>query len=285
MKSLIVLLYCIQANTIDTAPISGEHAARLAVEQIYGYMVRNSKTIGVLTTMKGWCFLQRFNGGRLIMTRMYGDFSAWGNITSGADAEGYYATPNFTIMKALYYLSYLTAATNDTLETPINGQPGYVYLPFASGVGTHAAPKIQQPAIIAPRPAGQGNGNGNDYAGYDFAITGGYEVANDFCQLHEEVDYRVLQFEPWVKENCLGPKNWIAKVVSNGSQIVLKLWDAWKFDASTRDHELAVYLQLKPLWGKFVPFLYVSTPIEFFHALILEYVDVLSFPQRMLTGI
>ena len=168
-------------------------------------MVRNSKTIGVLTTMKGWCFLWRFNGGILSMTRMYGEFPAWGNIAHDAAAEGYHPTVNFTIMKALYYLSAFAANTNDTPETPVNGQPGYVYLPPASSKTAHTAPKIQQPPVIAPMPAGQGPGGG--HAGYTYTISGDYETADDFSQFHREVDYGVLQFEPWVTENFLGPKN------------------------------------------------------------------------------
>ena len=30
----------------------------VALEQLFGYMVRNGKVYGVLTTMKGWCFLR-----------------------------------------------------------------------------------------------------------------------------------------------------------------------------------------------------------------------------------
>jgi hypothetical protein len=248
-------------------------------------MVRNSKTIGILTTMKGWCFLWRYNGGRLYATRMYGDFPAHPPVTDGSNAEGYHATTNFTVMKALYYLSHISATTNDTIETPINGQQGSVFLPYASGDSAHAAPSIQQPnPAIAPRPAGQGGGYGYGYAGqggqygYQYTITGGYETADDYRQFDKEVDYGVIRFEPWVKENYLGPKNWIAKVVSNESKVVLKLWDAWKLDASLRDHELSIYLQLKSLWGRVVPSVYLSTPLEYFHALILQYVDV-SIPS------
>jgi hypothetical protein len=260
---------------IDTAPITGLHPGRLAVEQLYGYMVHNRKTIGILTTLKGWCFLRRGNGGVLTMTHMYGDFPAFGNITHGAAAEGYYPTTNFTIMKALYYLSHLAAATDDTPETPINGQQGLVRLPFASADRTDAAPRIWQPPPIAPRPVGQ---QAQHYhpGYYGYTITGDYDVADDFHQYDKEVDYAVLQFEPWVKGNYLGPKNWVAKVVSNGRKVVLKLWDAWKFDASARDQEVSVYLRLKSLWGRTIPSLYVSTPIHFFHALILQYIDVTS---------
>jgi hypothetical protein len=76
---------------VDTAPLAGEHAGCLAVEQIFGYMVRNGKTYGILTTMKGWCFLSRANGGMLYMTRMYGDFATLTCIQS-------YTTPWYKII-------------------------------------------------------------------------------------------------------------------------------------------------------------------------------------------
>ena len=78
------------------------------------------------------------------MSQIYDDFVPWGNILTGAAQEGYHLTPNFTILKALYYFSHLAAVTNDTLESPINGQPGHVYLPFAQGDMAVAAPTIQQ---------------------------------------------------------------------------------------------------------------------------------------------
>jgi hypothetical protein len=248
------------------------HHGRLAVEQLFGYLVWNGKTIGILSTMKGWCFLYRHSGGILYMTRMYGDFPADGDITQGAAAEGYHNTLNFTIMKALYYISYLAARTNDTPETPINGQLGQVYLPKASRVKADAAPWIVQPRVIAAMPPVEGPLP--VHYRYAYSITEDYETASDFQQFDKEVDYSVLQFEPSLKENRLGPKNWIAKVLSNDNKVVLKLWDGWKFDSSSRDLERDIYLHLKPLWGKVVPSLFVSTPIDFFHALILQFVDV-----------
>ena len=262
--------------TTGTAPIEGEHAGRLAVEQLYGYMVRNGKTLGILTTMKGWCFIRRFNGGILHITPIYGDFPAWGNIITDATQEGYNPTPSFSILKALYYFSHLAAVTNDTPETPTNGQVGHVHLPYASGDTATAAPRIYQPPAIAPGPQGQAGGYGYGYVGqgYAYTITGGYETADDYRVFDTHVDFSVLKFEPWVPEYRLGPKNWIAHVVSNGRKVILKMWDAWKFDSSLRDHELSIYLQIKSLWGNIVPSLFMSTPIEFFHALILEYLDV-----------
>ena len=177
------------ADIVDQVPLNGNYPARLAVEQLYGYMVRNGKTYGILTTMKGWCFLRRVNGGGLYITRMFGDFMVWQGVSPGAAAEGYYNTFNFTIMQAIYYLSSLAEATNDLPETPINGVPGQVTLPYA-GNSTTGAPTIQQPP--PPTPPAQG---GYGYAGQGgYVGQGGYQVLAGYddaecSQYHGDVDY------------------------------------------------------------------------------------------------
>ena len=241
-------------------------------------MVRNGKALGILTTMKGWSFLQRVNGGRLYITPMYADFAPRPGVSAGAVAEGYSAPNNFTIMQALYYMSHLAEITDNLPETPVNGVAGQIYLPPARIDRTDAAPKIQQPQPrLAPMPAGQGGGYGNRDLGQGghqvVHVLGGYDQA-DYFQYHDGVDYSTLQFEPWISVNCLGPKTWLAKVLSDDTTVVLKLWDAWKFNTEARDHEMAIYEHLRSLWGTCIPSLRVSTPIEYFHALILEYVNV-----------
>jgi hypothetical protein len=66
--------------------IQDEHPGRLAVEPLYGYMVRNACPFGVLSTYKGWCFLQRYDGRTLRMTPMHGDFFAQAGVSNGAAA-------------------------------------------------------------------------------------------------------------------------------------------------------------------------------------------------------
>src|SRR5579859_8100110 len=56
--------------TLGTAPYNGTHAGRLAVDQVHGYMSRNRKALGIITTMTGWVFLKLELGGRLVMTSM-----------------------------------------------------------------------------------------------------------------------------------------------------------------------------------------------------------------------
>jgi hypothetical protein len=267
---------CLSASLIvDQVPLNGNYPARLAIEQLYGYMVRNGKVYGILTTMKGWCFLQRTNGGGLLITPMYGDFLERQNITVGAANEGYYPTaPNFTIMQALYYMSRLAEVTPDLPETPLNGFPGQVRLPRAAAGSTNAAPTIEQPQF-APGPALQGAGHGYyGQGGYQgFQVLGGYDQVK-VSQYDKKIDYSLLRFEPWNIKHSLGPKTWIARVLPHEITVVLKLWDAWKSGCEDRDKEVAIYEHLQSLWGISVPFLRVSTPIEYFHALILQYVEV-----------
>ena len=47
---------CVLSNLLDQVPLSGRYPARLALEQLYGYMVRNGKVYGVLTTFERMVF-------------------------------------------------------------------------------------------------------------------------------------------------------------------------------------------------------------------------------------
>ena len=114
---------------------------RLALEPLFGYMVRNGKAYGILTTMKGWCFLCQDNEGQVYITLMFGDFQARQGISNGAFYEGYYIPQDFSIMQALYYLSTIAETTPNLPETPIGGRPGQVHIPYA-GNSTTPAPMI-----------------------------------------------------------------------------------------------------------------------------------------------
>jgi hypothetical protein len=268
---------CVRSNLLDQVPLSGRYPARLALEQLYGYMVRNGKVYGVLTTLKGWCFVRRENEGRLYITPMFGDFEARQGISNGAGYEGYYAPPGFSIMQALYYLSAIAEAADNLPETPIDGRAGQVTLPY-TGNSTSAAPTIQQPPPvnsglrlggIAPAQGGRGHQFGNQ----GVQILGGYDQSE--CAHYDDAfEYRDFQFEPWLPENNLGPKTWIAIALPVQSKVILKLWDAWKFDEEARNREASVYLQLRSLWGKCVPSLFVKSALEYFHALIFQYIRV-----------
>jgi len=257
---------------LDNVPLSGGYPARLALEQLFGYMVRNGKTYGVLTTMRGWCFLHRQNGGHLVITPMYGDYGAWPGISPGAALEGYYVPQGFSIMQALYYISAIAETTPNLPETPIGGLPGQVTLPFA-GNSTTAAPTIQQPPPAA-NPGGAlalAQSTQRHQVAHGVQVLGGYDQS-ECTQYNTAFDIKGFQFEPWIPENNLGPKTWIAVALPVKSKVILKLWDAWKFDEEARNREASVYLKLRPLWGKCIPSLFVKSALEYFHALVLQYI-------------
>ena len=68
-------------------------------------MVRNGRKYGIMTTINGFIFLCRENHGKLFITRM-------------APAS----VPVPTILKMLYYMSYLAAAAEPLPETDGYGQ-------------------------------------------------------------------------------------------------------------------------------------------------------------------
>src|SRR5271165_5202419 len=109
--------------TKGTAPISGYHAGRLAIEQTYGYMVRNGKQIGVLTTVNGFVFLFRENHGKLYITRMLPCEST---------------VP--TALQMLYYLSALVTQLPNVPETDSSGMP--IQIPAANYKYPITAPQV-----------------------------------------------------------------------------------------------------------------------------------------------
>jgi len=222
-------------------------------------MIRLGRAYALLTTINGWCFLRR-NNTNLEITKMYGDFIAVDQVTQGAKAEGYYLLEGMTILKALYFFSHL-ADTAPLAPVIVNGVPGRCNLPLQSHLDT-------DPRIII-------EGKGNPQDDFDgLRIVGGYDHAQSY-QFCDGI-LQSLQFEPWDSANVLGPKTWLARTLPPGDQVVLKLWDAWKFIDIDQIQEAKIYLKLKPIWGKYVPALLVQSPLEFYHCLVLRHVKVLS---------
>ena len=258
------------SDLLDLVPLSARYHTRLALEQLYGYMVHNGKVYGVLTGLKGWCFLRCENEGRLYITRMFGDFDARQGISNGATNEGYYATPGFSIMQGLYYLSALAEATANLPETPIAGCAGQVILSYA-GNSTTAAPTIQQPppgnpgfglGRLAPAHGGQGHQFG--YQGLQIiSVYDQSECAHYDGAFH----YKDFQFEPWLPENNLGPKTWIAVDLTSFSNFGMH---------GSSMKRLETMRRLSPCnrdpFGE--PLLFVKSALEYFHALIFQYVRV-----------
>jgi hypothetical protein len=248
--------------------------------------------------MKGWSFLWREDGGKLHMTRLFGDFptstsesenyvnqrTPSGIASKGAIAEGYAPTIDFTIMKALYYVSYLAHKTDDLPETPANGVPGQLFLPMSTKIAndmqaSHARSNF--PIATAHVSERTRSRTGKHPFGRTYHVVDNYNKDANCVQFQTKIDCRSLQCEPWNKENYLGWKTCQKAIAtSTGTQVVLKLWDDWRpYGADNelsgkglRDDEVTMYLHLKPIWGKYIPSLLASSPLEFFHALIIEYI-------------
>jgi hypothetical protein len=235
--------------SLGTASLSGLHKGRLAVEQLYGYMVRNAKTFGILTTLRGWCFAYRGNQGQLVMTRMFASHPQQQNTLP---LPGYWQ-PNITTMMAIYYLSRLSFNTGDTYEILPPGQVGELELPFADPDTSSAAPKAkardppnqgrQGPQYIAPAPHYQ--------QGPQYSYT--------------------IHFEPWVKENQLGGKSWMVDLIPTHSKAVLKLYGEDEF---MKQNEIQTYRHLEPLWSRCIPRFLAVDILEHSNSILIEYIEV-----------
>jgi hypothetical protein len=218
-----------------------------------------------MTTGKGWCFLRRIDGTLemtrmygLEMTRMYGDFFALEGFSVGAQAEGFHLPDGMTILKALYFFTHLAETAPIAPFISTCGVPGQIDVP---------------PPFDLPDP-----GPRNRQDSEELEIIGGYEAARSH-QYYQGAIYQSLQFEPWVPENLLGRKTWLGKTLPDGNPVVLKLWDAWKETDIDQVQEAKIYLKLKPLWGIYVPALLVQSPLEFYHALLVQHVKVFPLPR------
>lgn len=233
--------------SLGTAPLLGIHAGRLAVGQLYGYMVRNSKTFGLLTTLRGWCFAYRGNQGQLTMTRMFTSYPQ----PNTAPLPGYWR-PTVTTMMAIYYLSRLSLQTLDTYEILPPGQVGELELPFADPRTDVAAPKAKAKARDPPNQGPQ------------------YIAPAPYYQQANQYNYTV-RFEPWVKENQLGGKSWMVDLLPMHHKAVLKLFDEDEF---MKQNEIRIYRNLESLWGRCIPRFLAVDILEHSNSILIEYIKV-----------
>jgi hypothetical protein len=243
MKYFSVSLSCNAQITEGRAPLEGTHAGRLAVEQTYGYMVRNAKRIGVLSTVNGFVFMIRENFGKLRMTRLI-----------PCDVINPFSP---TILQMLYFLSGFAALLPPLPETTINGNP--VRLSWGHPRKPEAAPRVPSQYSASPPSTTQ------------VAPIGSAEI---IYFLRDDPDSRTVIFEPWKTENQLGHKTFLLQLDSHKEKVVGKLWDGYKHNTEERDNEVEAYMQLQNLWGKTVPKFMGCGEIDFFWALLTEHVQV-----------
>lgn len=223
------------------APVQGLHPGRLAIEQLYGYMTRNAKAFGILTTLRGWCFAFRRDGGVFYLTRMF---------RFGPDASAEYYPCRVSVMMAIYYLSRAAYDQPDIPETT-QGQPGYIRLPYADPDQTSAAPYRQR--VLPPVQQVLQPATPRQVPGYQGFTLG--------------------PFEPWRKETQLGVKSWIIELLPAKLKAVLKLWME-DDDDEKKQNESNSYEKLKPLWGECVPSLIIDNVWEHCNSIVLQYIEV-----------
>jgi hypothetical protein len=199
-----------------------------------------------LTTVNGWVFMYRQNGGKLFMSRVI-----------PCDV----VPPRHpTIAQALYYISALAANDPDLPETDANGQA----LRLAFSDGKHPSPTTVVPGARAPPPPAPRGGR----------VTRSIYSQDAHYILRSDLEPREVVFEPWVAGNKLGAKTFLVRLFPVNAIVVAKVWDAWKNSSADRDSEVEVYLKLQSLWGKEVPILVGSGSIDFLWALLIERIEV-----------
>ena len=215
---------------------------------MYGYMVRNAKKFGILTTVNSWVFLMRENHGKLYITRP---------MDCGA------RDPPFTILQALYYMSALTAMHGQLIETDENGKPATI--PLANTKYPHPAPHVSGQSPQSLQPSGQ--------ATFIYPLpTSQYFLDNSGYGHH-------ILLEPWNENNHIGQKSFRARLVPENLAVVVKLWDGCKSSGKERDLEVEIYMRLQSLWRVHIPQLICSADIDFCYSIILE--DVKAIPPHV----
>jgi hypothetical protein len=176
---------------------------------MYGYMVRNAKKFGVLTTVNSWVFLMRGNHSQLWMTRPINCQSI---------------DPPFTILQALYYISALAVQHGHLVETDQNGNPVVIGL---------ANSKYPQPSPSALNHQAQSSSQSSGAASFIYPLSSGAQYHLAPCEFGHEI-----LLEPWKPEKYCGQKSFRALLIMPESNpVVVKLWDKYKCSNEDRNTE------------------------------------------------
>jgi hypothetical protein len=222
---------------------------------MYGYMVRNAKKFGVLTTVNDWVFLMRENQGKLWITRPINCESI---------------DPPFTIPQALYYISALTASYGELIETDHEGNP--ITIPLANSKYPHPAPSVTGHQLESPQQSG----------GATIIYSPPDSASHQYRLVNFDYGHRIL-LEPWKSGNHFGQKSFRAHLVPQNITVVVKLWDRYKMSCKKRDQEVLIYMHLQSLWGHNIPRLICSADIDFCYAIILQQIMVVAISLDLLT--
>ena len=220
------------------------------MEQIYGYMVRESKKYGVLTTMNGWLFMYREDKGNLWTTGLF---------------PGSQEHPQPTIREMLYYISALAVAHPSEDETDENGNR--IRLQAANAKRPDAAPRLPPPTDQSPiREPSKSARHHTRSQGHRRVLT-----------LQATRDFPDLLFEPSVPGKQIGHKTFFATFMPENRVVVGKFWDSWKETSDARDNEVEIYMQLQAFWGTIIPRFLGCAEYEWHYTMFIEPIWVTPF--------
>jgi hypothetical protein len=214
-------------------------------------MVRNGRKYGIMTTINGFAFLCRENHGKLFMTKL---------------APSSVSTP--TILKMLYYISYLAAAADPLPET--DGYGGTLAIPAANYKYPVVAPRVPgPPSSLSNQQAAEGGPHSGSTVQYVLTESGNQDFQ--------------LVVEPWVRSNCLGARTFKGRLLPNRN-VVAKLWDSYTHNATDRDNEVEAYMKLQSLWGTIIPRFVCTADFDFCFGIVLEHIEVLQTQSILIVG-
>jgi hypothetical protein len=241
------------ANALGHA--SASSAGLLAVEQLYGYMCWNSRALGILTTTTGFAFLRRENGGVLHLSRLYASHRDLEEFQYEMPAS-MQAQSTFTISHLLYWF---TALTELTLPLPEAG--------LEAAIQVEAACRANQ---LLPTTT----------VVYGTPVPTNYSVPvpppTSALYASEPPTTVLIEFKPWLSQNHRGGRAWSALLLPEKTLVVVKCWDAYKYNDNARNTEAIIYLRLEELWGICIPRFIAFGRVAFCHALIIEEIKVLG---------
>ena len=185
----------------------------------------------------------------------------------------------FTILKALYYISHIAQRDQDFMETDRGGE-AVVFEPVnvQKAVVRRRTIAATSSATFASGPSASGPSASAPSDEESFTTHLNYE-------LEPFVNRVELFFEPWKEENHCGGKAFRGILVMEDERlpVIVKLWDGYKTPVKRRDKEAKMYMVLQSLWGKYIPKLIGTGDVEICWGIFTEEIKVIQLCERSKT--
>ena len=86
----------------------------------------------------------------------------------------------------------------------------------------------------------------------------------------------LLEFKPWLRQNHRGGRAWSALLLPEKTPVIVKCWDAYKYNDKAQNSEVGTYLRLQELWRICIPTFIAVGRVAFCHVIIVEDLKVNS---------